>query len=146
MIYMILIINISSGITLFTKVSENFHKKIKNSFAPELIGSFLTAMWHFSRELGQNGIKSIEMNDLRFLMYEKNETMIFFLIEGKDEIQIYKEKLIKCLNAFLMMYPHDIKKEVKKIKHFRNFEEILNQLIKPACFQEHPKENPYLLP
>lgn len=140
---MVSIINRPSGITLFTKVFEGFYEKTDTTLCSELIGSFISAIRQFSTELGQNKIKLIEMNDLKFMMHEKDNTLIFFLVDNRDSISKYKKSLVSCLKAFLLLYPENSIKEVKNIKRFQNFHKVINNLLEPSNFINFEKKNEY---
>lgn len=89
MIKMISIIHEPSEITLFSKVFDNFCKSINNKTQSDLVGSFISAIKKFSQNFGQEEIKQIEMSDLRFLIYEQDVIMIFFLLDASDNSAEY---------------------------------------------------------
>jgi len=97
MIKMISIIHEPSDITLFSKVFDNFCKLIDEKTQSDLVGSFLSAIKKFSQNFGQNEIKQIEMSDLRFLIYEQDTIMIFFLLDVSDNSTEYKKFLKNLL-------------------------------------------------
>ncbi len=81
------------------------------------------------------------MNQLKFLMHEKKNTMIFFLLDNSDKITFYEKSLMKCLNTFLIMYPEASYQEVKEIRKYQSFNNVIKSLIEPVCVQSEPPNN-----
>jgi len=97
MIKMISIIHEPSGITLFSRVFDNFCKSINDKTQSDLVGSFISAIKKFSQNFGQYEIKQIEMSDIRFIIYEQDTIMIFFLLDVSDNSTEYKKFLKNLL-------------------------------------------------
>ena len=137
---MVSIIHSPSGITLFSRIFEKFCEKISEEMGAALIGSFISAIKTLSQEFGQDEIKQIEMSTLKFLIYEKNQIMIFFLLDNTDGIEDYKKILIVCLNAFFKMFSKDIYEKYNNTFIFQEFNPILHEIFKippekiePSC-------------
>ncbi|MHA1491615.1 MAG: hypothetical protein ACTSRI_18420, partial [Promethearchaeota archaeon] len=137
---MVSIIHGLSGITLFSRVFESFCEDISEELSSELIGSFLTAIKLFSREFGQDKIKQIEMSTIKFLIYEKERVMIFFLLDSSDIILEYEMSLKFCLNIFLEMFSKQIYSNYQNVDIFQNYNPVLHEILKvppdkiePSC-------------
>jgi len=126
---MVSIIHNPSSITLFSKVFDKFCEDINERLSSDLIGGFISAIKMFSQEFGQNEIKQIEMSTLKFLMYEKEGIMIFFILDNDDNIIHFKKSLIICLNAFLDMFPKEVLVNVYEISNFVKFNPVLHEIL-----------------
>lgn len=137
---MLSIIDSLSGITLFSKVFNEFCKNIDNNISYDLIGGFITAIKQFSKQFGQLEIRQIEMDTLKLLIYEKFDVMIFFLLDHDDKIKEYKKSLVICMNVFLKMFKADLKDNVNNTTYFQDFNSIIYEILKippekiePSC-------------
>ncbi len=127
---MVSIIHSVSGITLYSQVFDSFCKKFDENFDYEIIGSFISAIKVFSHEFGQDEIKQIEMSTLKFLMYEKKDLIIFFLLDANDQNDSYKKSLIITLNTFLKLFSEEISKNYNQINLFYKFTPILREILR----------------
>lgn len=137
---MISIIHSPSGITLFSRIFENFCEKINNDLETDLIGSFISAIRKFSKNFGQDEIKQIEMSTLKFIIYEKEKILIFFLLDNSDKRLDYEKSLKICLNIFLEMFYKDNYTPYNSTSSFKKFNPILQEILKispekiePSC-------------
>jgi len=127
---MISIIHEPSVITLFSKVFDNFCKTIDEKTQSDLVGSFLSAIKKFYQNFGQDEIKQIEMSDLRFLIYEQDIIMIFFLLDVSDNSIEYKKILKICCNTFFRIYHNQITNNFNEISIFQDFNLTLKEILK----------------
>ncbi len=137
---MVSIIHSDSGITLFSRVFEDFCENIDNGLNSDLIGAFFTALRGFSQQFGQREIKQIEMSTVKFLIHERDKVMIFFLLDNNDQIAEYKKTLIICLNTFLDLFSKEIHEYYYETHKFQKFNQILQEILKippeeiePSC-------------
>jgi hypothetical protein len=136
---MISVLHNTSGITLFSKVFNNFCETIDPKSNSELIGCFINALSKFSRELGQSEIKQIEMTSLKFLISVNNDVMILFVLDREDNREDYTKSLQMCLKIFLKMFSEDIEaNRVHNLTNFRQFNPILYEILKinPSHIEE----------
>ena len=124
MIRMVSIVHSVSGITLFTKVFNDFCEEVDGEISMELIGSFLTAIKLFSKQFGQDEIKQIEMSTLKFLITEKEGIMVFFLTEHDDKTEEYKRLLTMCCKTFKETYFKNANGCINDIDRLKGFNEI----------------------
>lgn len=137
---MVSIIQSESGITLYSRIFNNFCEEIDNKLNSELIGAFFTAIKGFSKQFGQNEIKQIEMSTLKFLIHERDKVMIFFLLDDNDNIEEYKKTLMVCLNTFHELFSKEIREYYYETHKFQKFNSILQEILKippekiqPSC-------------
>ena len=140
MIKMVSLIHISSGITLFSRIFDKFCENINSESETQLIGCFISAIKKFSQELGQKGIKQIEMSNLKVLIHEHDPIIIFILIDNSDDSEDYSKTLIMCCNAFFQVYRKEINENYNKTSIFQKFNPILQEILKippdkiePSC-------------
>ncbi|MHA1491619.1 MAG: hypothetical protein ACTSRI_18440 [Promethearchaeota archaeon] len=126
---MVSIIHNPSGLTLYSKEFKKIEENKNDHLESDLIGSFITALKLFSHEFGQDEIKHIEMSTLRFLIYEKNKIMIFFLLDNTDDILKYKVKLKLCLNAFFKMFSKQIYSNYHEVNIFQKYNPVLHEIL-----------------
>ena len=125
---MVTIIHLESGITLFSRIFENFCQV--NDDEIDTIGCFMNAMELLSKNLGQEGIRQIEMSDLNILIYEKHPIFIAFIIDLKDNLEEYKKKLSICLATFLKEYSDVLNtNNYYDISIFNNFNITLQEIL-----------------
>jgi hypothetical protein len=137
---MVSIVHSDSGITLFSRVFEDFCDNIDNGLNSELIGAFFTAIKGFSKQFGQNEIKQIEMSTLKFIIHERDKVMIFFLLDDNDNIEEYKKTLMVSLNTFLEIFSKEVSEYYYETHIFQKFNSILQEILKippekiqPSC-------------
>lgn len=137
---MVSIIQSESGITLYSRIFDNFCEDIDNKLNSELIGAFFTAIKGFSKQFGQNEIKQIEMSTLKFIIHERDNVMIFFLLDDNDNIEEYKKTLMVSLNTFLGMFSKEVSEFYYETHKFQKFNSILQEILKippekinPSC-------------
>ena len=133
---MVSIIHSSSGITLFTRIFEKFCEGIDND--SELVGCFISALKKFATEFGQDTIKQIEMNDLKFLIYEKDSVLAFFLLDQNDNSDEYKKLITMCMKSFLQMYGNEISSHINLVTFFDGFNQILQEILKISPSEIEP--------
>lgn len=126
-IKLVSVLHLESGITLFSRVFENFCKTVGDD--TDLIGCFVSAMDSFSKQLGQEGVKQIEMSNLKILMFEKRPILIFFALELIDDLQEYQKKISICANTFLKKYKTELKKNFHHIELFKSFNPIIQEIL-----------------
>ena len=71
-----------SGICLYSRNFTNSYKIGRK----QLISSFFTALMSFTRELLKNEVKTIEMVDVKLVVFEKNKFYYGFLTEATENI------------------------------------------------------------
>lgn len=130
MIRMISIVHAASGLTLYTKVFDEFCNDLDNDGTTELIGSFLSALKIFSQQFGQDEIRQVEMNTIKFLIYEQNGMLIFFVLDNDDDVEMYKKSLRMSLKAFHEVFSKAIKENYNEIAQFTEFNPILQEILK----------------
>jgi hypothetical protein len=127
---MVSIVHVQSGLTLYTKIFDEFCNDIDNEGNSELIGSFLTALKAFSQQFGQDKIRQIDMNTIKFLIYEKDGLLIFFVLDEDDKIKSYKKSLRMSLKAFQEVFSRAISHNYNEITQFSEFNPILQEILK----------------
>jgi hypothetical protein len=140
MIKMVSIIHADSGITLFSRVFDKFCELVEDKQRSDLIGSFIGAIKKFSQEFSQDEIRLIEMSNLKFLCSERDNILIFFILEGNDNVQEYEKSLKMSLRIFLMLFSQQINDNYNNISIFQRFNIILQDILKippekiePSC-------------
>ena len=124
---MVSILHLESGITLFARVLENFCKIVGDD--TDLLGCFVSAMESFSKQLGQKGVKQVEMSNLKLLMFEKEPILVVFALDLTDDVKEYQKKISICTNTFLKKYKTELKKNINQIELFKSFNAILQEIL-----------------
>ncbi|MFX1398772.1 MAG: hypothetical protein ACFFAS_17210 [Promethearchaeota archaeon] len=121
------VIHLKSGITLFSNVYEHFCEQIEEG--QELIGCFVQAIELFSKNIGQEGVREIEMSTVRVLIFEKNPILVAFIIDKDDNASLYRKKLDISLHTFLKNYGSHLSKKYNNASLFEGFEEDLKEIL-----------------
>ncbi|MFX1339663.1 MAG: hypothetical protein ACFFDK_13705 [Promethearchaeota archaeon] len=125
---MVIVINLEGGIPLFSRIFEKFCQVSDDEI--DLIGCFVNAIELFSKNLGQDGIRKIEMSDVNVLIYEKHSILMAFIIDLKDNLEEYQKKLSICLGTFLKDYSDVlINDSYHNISIFNNFNITLRKIL-----------------
>ncbi|MBN1803320.1 MAG: hypothetical protein JW891_17545 [Candidatus Lokiarchaeota archaeon] len=124
---MVSVIHLASGITLFSAVYEQFCEQIEEG--KELVGCFVQAIDLFSKNIGQDGVRTIEMSNLKVLIFEKNPILVSFIIEIDDDASLYKKKLDIALHTFLKNYQVQLINAYNTTSLFEGFYEDLNVIL-----------------
>ena len=125
---MVTIIHLESGITLFSRIFENFCQVIDDEI--DTLGCFMNAMELLSKNLGQEGIRQIEMSDLNILIYEKDPILMAFIIDRNDNLEESKKKLSICLATFIKEYSDVLNNNnYHDISIFNNFNITLQEIL-----------------
>ncbi len=88
-----------SGICLYSK---NFTSSYEIG-SKQLISSFFSALMSFTRELLKNEVKTIEMPDVKLVVFEKNTIYYGFLTEATENI-IFLDEIASKINAQFIHY------------------------------------------
>ncbi len=124
---MVSVIHLGSGITLFSTVYDHFCDQIEEG--KELVGCFVQAIDLFSKNIGQEGVRTIEMSNLRILIFEKNPIIISFIIDIDDDISLYKKKLDISLHTFLKNFQVHLQDNYNTTSLFERFQKDLNDIL-----------------
>lgn len=86
-----------SGICLYSRNFTNSYKIGRK----QLISSFFTALMSFTKELLKNEVKTIEMADVKLVVFEKNKFYYGFLTEATENIILLDEIASKINSQFI---------------------------------------------
>ncbi|MFX1386751.1 MAG: hypothetical protein ACFE9M_06005, partial [Promethearchaeota archaeon] len=101
-----------------------------------LVSPFITALMSFSTEVIGKKFKTIEMGDVKFVIFEKGIINYNFLCDTIEN-EIYLEETISKINKRLITYMR--KKDIKINKHFvydGQFKEIIDEIVDDAFSKE----------
>ena len=127
MLKMATIIHAENGLTLFSKSFERFCFEIEDQ--EDLVGCFISAMESFSKQFGQEGLRSIEMTDLEVLIYKKLPISVIFVADKDENLEEYKHKIAISANTFVKKYEKEIQASANNTAFFEGFNADLQEIL-----------------
>jgi hypothetical protein len=105
-----------------------FHKRYGSiDIDPDLFSAFLTGLYAFAEaELGETGIDSIEMGDLKWIYIYSNNLLFVIAGDKDDNVPHLKAQLNVIKNSFFFEFPEFTKHWQEKYKH-TGFKDILEE-------------------
>jgi hypothetical protein len=120
-----------SGICFYGKNITDFFKVEKN-----LISPFITALMSFSKEMIGKKFKTIEMSDVKFVIFEKGSIRYNFLCDTVEN-ESFLEEVIAKIHKRLTLYMRKNKINIDKhVIYDSEFIEIIENIIDDAFSNE----------
>ena len=120
-----------SGICFYGKNFTDYFEVEKN-----LVSPFITALMSFSKEMIGKKFKTLEMGDVKFVIFEKG-SINYNILCDTIENEIFLEEIISKINKRLTTYM--IKNKINIDKHIvydGEFNEIIEEIVDDACSSE----------
>ncbi|MHA1715690.1 MAG: Rab family GTPase [Promethearchaeota archaeon] len=96
----------------------------------DLISGFLTALSSFSVEVKGGAIKSLVMEDIRFIYkMGDHETLFVFCCDKDDLEEEVEERIEKVKNKFCEMFADKLKDWNGNLSYFKPFDDVIDDLI-----------------
>ncbi|MFX1418042.1 MAG: hypothetical protein ACFE9N_03885 [Promethearchaeota archaeon] len=120
-----------SGICFYSKNFTDYFEVEKN-----LVSPFITALMSFSKEMIGKKFRTLEMGDVKFVIFERG-SINYNILCDTIENEIFLEEIISKINKQLTTYM--IKKKInidKKIVYDGEFNEIIEEIVDAAFSSE----------
>jgi small GTP-binding protein len=113
-----------TGEALFTKRYE------QSKVDENLISGFLSALQNFVSEVSSGDtIRTIKTGNVKFIYNIAKDIIYVFMIDQKENEELLRSKIEKVSQMFYARYEDILKDWKGEISHFRDFNEILDDII-----------------